>query len=109
MRNIFILLVWVVSLFLLPSYRLSFLISSSVSPLWFPKVVFPPTAKPLRMIDFDLSLAVASLIGTYAFLRALLYFTQDTREPLSVEDVIPFLGPVIAMGRKGAKFHNHMR
>ncbi|KAK8062701.1 cytochrome P450 [Apiospora hydei] len=40
---------------------------------------------------------------------AVLAFTQDKREPLSVEDWIPFLSPVIAMGSKGAKFHKRMR
>ncbi|KAK7992451.1 cytochrome P450 [Apiospora saccharicola] len=61
------------------------------------------------MMNFDLAVAVAGVVGTYAFLRAWLHFTQDTREPPPVEDSIPFLSPVIAMASKGAKFHQQMK
>ncbi|KAK7959361.1 cytochrome P450 [Apiospora aurea] len=61
------------------------------------------------MMHIDLAVIAVGLAAAYTLLRALLHFTQDTREPLSVENWIPFLSPMIAMGSKGSKFHKHMR
>lgn len=52
---------------------------------------------------------VAGLATTYAFFWALLRWTQDASEPPTVENLIPFLSPIIGMIRKGSAFHNHLR
>lgn len=57
----------------------------------------------------NITAAVAGLIGTYVFLRALLRFTQDVKEPPSVEDAFPFLTPIAGMIRAGSSFHSLLR
>lgn len=57
----------------------------------------------------NLAAAVAGLTGTYIFLCALLRFTQNVREPPSVEGAFPFLSPIAGMIRKGSSFHNNLR
>lgn len=53
--------------------------------------------------------AVAGLAGTYVFLWVLLRFTQDVKEPPSVEDAFPFLTPIFGMMRAGSSFHSRVR
>lgn len=53
--------------------------------------------------------AGAVLAALYVFLRALLFFTQDPREPPAVENGIPFVSPLLAMLSKKGKFYNEMR
>ncbi|KAI1408107.1 cytochrome P450 [Hypoxylon sp. FL1857] len=53
--------------------------------------------------------AIASLTGSYAFIWALLRFTQDSREPPILENAIPFLSPIVSMAKRGSKFHSYLR
>lgn len=53
-------------------------------------------------------LVVSGLGATYVFLRFLLAFTQDAKEPPSVETAIPILSPIIGMRKKG-KFYTDLR
>ncbi|KAI1760118.1 cytochrome P450 oxidoreductase [Hypoxylon sp. FL1150] len=53
--------------------------------------------------------AVASLASSYVFIWTLLRFTQDSREPPTLENAIPFLSPVIGMVTRGSKFHSYLR
>lgn len=57
----------------------------------------------------NLTAAAAGLTGIYIFLWALLRFTQDVREPPSVEDAFPFLTPIAGMARNGSSFHSRLR
>lgn len=55
-----------------------------------------------------LLLFVTSLSVIYVFLRYLLAFTQDNKEPVALATKIPFLSPIMGM-RKKAKFYLDMR
>lgn len=58
------------------------------------------------------SLLVGALLGTaclYALLRSVLRLTQDAREPPSVEDGIPFLGPVISMLTQKSQLYPNLK
>lgn len=57
----------------------------------------------------SLTTAAAGLAGAYLFLCALLRFTQDAREPPTVENLIPFLSPILGMISKGSNYHNYLR
>lgn len=57
----------------------------------------------------NITATVAGLVGTYVLFWALLHITQDAREPPTVEDSIPFIGPIIGMMRRGSGFHNYVR
>ncbi|KAI8960635.1 cytochrome P450 [Daldinia sp. FL1419] len=52
---------------------------------------------------------VGAVAGAYMFLRALLYLTQDPKEPQSIANTIPFISPIIGMSAKKANFYNVMR
>lgn len=41
-----------------------------------------------------LALVVGIVAATYAFLSALLRFTQDSKEPPAIETLIPFISPL---------------
>ncbi|ROV88068.1 hypothetical protein VPNG_10394 [Cytospora leucostoma] len=56
-----------------------------------------------------LSFAVGVAAATYILLVALLRFTQDTKEPTSISDTIPFITRIINMVSKGSAFHRLMR
>ncbi|KAI0480681.1 cytochrome P450 [Xylariaceae sp. FL0804] len=53
--------------------------------------------------------ALGILAIAYVFLSTLHRLSQDTREPRSVENVIPFITPVLSMASWGNKFHRAMR
>jgi len=53
--------------------------------------------------------AVAGLAASYVFVWALLWFTQDAREPPIVENAVPFLSPIITMVRKWTDVHEYLR
>ncbi|KAI9899679.1 hypothetical protein N3K66_006140 [Trichothecium roseum] len=58
------------------------------------------------------SLVVGALLGIaclYALLRSVLRLTQDAREPPSVEDGIPFLGPVISMLTQKSQLYPNLK
>lgn len=44
-----------------------------------------------------LALCLGSLAAAYAFLSALLHFTQDAKEPPVVETSIPFVSPLLGL------------
>lgn len=48
--------------------------------------------------------AFTGMVATYLFLRALLQWTQDPREPLPVDNTVPFIGPLISMARRGSNY-----
>ena len=56
----------------------------------------------------SLLLVVSGLVAVYLFLRCLLTFTHDAREPPALVTEIPFLGPIIGMRKKG-KFYIDLR
>jgi hypothetical protein len=51
---------------------------------------------------------VALAIG-YTFLAAVHRITQDTKEPPSIHDGVPFISPLLAMFSKGGKFYRRLR
>jgi hypothetical protein len=53
-------------------------------------------------------LTVSGLVAGYVFLRFLLSFTHDAKEPPALKTAIPFLSPIIGM-RKKAKFYIDLR
>ncbi|KAM7197953.1 Cytochrome P450 [Naviculisporaceae sp. PSN 640] len=55
-----------------------------------------------------LAIAVGGALTAYLLLRALLYVTQDKREPPMVEATIPFVSPILGMGSKKAAFYTSM-
>lgn len=57
----------------------------------------------------NLAAAAAGLTGIYIFLWALLRFTEEVREPPSVEDAFPFLTAIASMVRNGSGFHSRLR
>lgn len=52
---------------------------------------------------------LGAIVGAYMFLRALLHFTQDAKEPQAIENAIPFISPILGMATKGADFYGAMR
>lgn len=48
--------------------------------------------------------AFTGIVATYIFLKALLQWTQDPKEPLPVDTTLPFIGPLISMGRGGSNY-----
>ncbi|KAI5917892.1 cytochrome P450 [Camillea tinctor] len=54
-------------------------------------------------------LAAGVVAATYVFLHALLRLTQDTKEPPSLGNTIPFVTPMLNMASKGVRFHCYMR
>jgi hypothetical protein len=55
-----------------------------------------------------LVLYVSGAIAFYIFLRCLLAFTHDAKEPIALATEIPFLSPLIGM-RKKARFNIDIR
>lgn len=53
--------------------------------------------------------ALGVAVATYVLLVALLRFTQDAKEPVSISDAIPFVTPIVNMVVKGGDFHRIMR
>jgi hypothetical protein len=51
---------------------------------------------------------VSGAIALYIFLRCLLAFTQDAKEPVAQVTGLPFLGPLLGMRGK-AKFFIELR
>ncbi|CAO2657099.1 Nn.00g059020.m01.CDS01 [Neocucurbitaria sp. VM-36] len=70
----------------------------------------PPTSKCCGSATTMayLVLSVSGAIAIYVFLRCLLAFTHDAKEPTAIATEIPFLSPVIGM-RKKAKFYIDLR
>ncbi|KAI1645029.1 cytochrome P450 [Daldinia loculata] len=52
---------------------------------------------------------LGGVVSVYMFLRALLYFTQDAKEPQSIAHTIPFISPIFGMAAKKANFYSVMR
>ena len=46
------------------------------------------------------------IFATYLLLRALLFLTQDAKEPPTIENSIPFFSPMIQLWRKGSSYWN---
>jgi hypothetical protein len=55
-----------------------------------------------------LVLYISGVIALYIFLRCLLAFTHDAKEPVALATEIPFLSPLIGMRRK-ARFNIDLR
>jgi len=60
-------------------------------------------------MESTLTAAVAGIAALYVFLNALLYLSQDKREPKAVENSIPFLSPVLSMLKRKSAFWNYAR
>jgi hypothetical protein len=58
---------------------------------------------------YALTSTAAGLAASYAFLWALLHFTQDANEPPVVFTGLPFLSPIIGGVRWSMGFYNYMR
>lgn len=56
-----------------------------------------------------ISLVFGGLAATYVFLRVLLSFTQDKREPPAILTDIPFIQPLVGMIREKSRFHIRLR
>lgn len=52
---------------------------------------------------------IIGLLSLYAFLLALLKLTHNAREPAAISTSIPFIGPLLEMGKHKARFHPLMR
>ena len=55
------------------------------------------------------TLVLGGLAATYIFLWLLLRLTQDAREPPAILTGLPFISPVIRMGRERQKFYARLR
>ena len=55
------------------------------------------------------TLVLGALAATYVFLRVVLRLTQDAREPPAILTGLPFISPVIRMGREKQKFYTRLR
>lgn len=53
-------------------------------------------------------LVISGLAVTYVFLRFLLAFTHNAKEPPALATEIPFLSPIVGMRKKG-KFYIDLR
>ncbi|KUJ11089.1 cytochrome P450 [Mollisia scopiformis] len=53
--------------------------------------------------------ALGGIGATYIFFWALLYLTQDSKEPPIVSSSIPFISPILGMIRWSMDFYPHMR
>ena len=51
---------------------------------------------------------VSSLVTTYVFMRFLLSYTHDEKEPTAVATELPFISPMIGMAKK-ARFYTELR
>ncbi|KAI0191057.1 cytochrome P450 [Astrocystis sublimbata] len=51
---------------------------------------------------------IGLLTSTYIFLWALVFFTQDSKEPPLVPTLLPFIGPMIGMKRRKGRFYTYM-
>ncbi|KUJ19323.1 cytochrome P450 oxidoreductase, partial [Mollisia scopiformis] len=56
-----------------------------------------------------LAFAIGGLVSTYVFLRLLLHYTQDGKEPPVVATTIPFISPILGMAKKKTHFYAHIR
>ncbi|CAN8104370.1 unnamed protein product [Discula destructiva] len=56
-----------------------------------------------------LTLVCGGFIITYVFLRGLLQFTQDKKEPPAIETRIPFLTPIIGMFKEKSRYYVRLR
>ncbi len=56
----------------------------------------------------SLVIGLSSLVTTYVFLRLLLSYTHDGKEPVAVATEIPFLSPILGMAKK-ARFYTELR
>lgn len=56
-----------------------------------------------------LALALAGVPVLFVFLRALLNFTQDPREPPALLTSVPFFEPIFNMIRQKSSFHRNLR
>lgn len=54
---------------------------------------------------------VAGAIAAFAylFLRLLITWTQDVREPPAIETGLPFIGPLVGMIREKSRLHVRLR
>ncbi|KAI3393571.1 hypothetical protein diail_3920 [Diaporthe ilicicola] len=55
------------------------------------------------------ALGLVALAVVYGFLWFLLHLTQDAKEPPCMSTSLPFIGPVLAMGRHKTGFHRYIR
>lgn len=68
------------------------------------------TIQPLQTMTIATpSLVAGGIICTYVFLRVLLHFTQDAREPPAIESGIPFISPIIGMIRQKSGYYIRLR
>lgn len=66
-------------------------------------------AQPLAPVLITiLSKSFVAVGVTYAFLWALLHFTQDAREPAPMLTTIPFISPILGMVRHNSRLYTHL-
>ena len=51
-----------------------------------------------------ISIGLIGLLLAYLFLWAVLYLTQDAREPPAVDTLVPFISPLTSLKREGSKY-----
>lgn len=88
----------------LSPYHDSFATTPSLShPRILPLYVFFVLIAYCSEMEFsNLTIALSTLSVTYVFFRLLLSYTQDKREPPAVETLLPFISPILGMGKKNA-------
>lgn len=73
----------------------------------------PASAFPTKDHLLDMAVLLVPLLGivatTYVFLRLLLHFTQDAKEPPAIATSIPFIGPILGMIIKRTHFYTYNR
>lgn len=55
------------------------------------------------------AVALGGFTAIYVFLRLILYFTQDAREPPAILTSVPFFGPLLGMLTEKSDFHRRLR
>lgn len=61
------------------------------------------------MAPTTFSLVLGGLSATYLFLRFLLNFTQDAKEPPAILTGVPFFQPLVGMIREKSRFYIRLR
>jgi hypothetical protein len=94
----------------IPASILKFHIPSKLSSPALERASHCRDSSPLSVtMPSPVVVSLAGVVVTYVFLRTLVYFTQDPREPPVVVGTIPFISPLVGMMTEKAKYFIRLR
>ena len=70
---------------------------------------FLSPSSTIHTMAINYGVVAGAVTAVYVSLRLLLHYTQDPREPRSLETLIPFVSPVIGMSRKKTNYYVMLR